>query len=234
MGRAGAGPRVDAVAGLGRPAAARPAPPDGIARELLRLIQSRRLHPGQRLKEQELAARFGVSRARIREVLRLLEVKGVVVIEPMRGASVAPMHGDAIFETVEIATALFALATRRACARISAANLAALEEGIRTLEQRAPTAIAPDSFFRQTLRLGTLVVQAAEAPRLETLIADVRAGWPNILGAIGFTTPALRRRAARNWRALYTALAARNAPLAERLAIRIHDEVRAEVERVGW
>ncbi len=218
----------------GRPAAARPAPAIEIARQLLRLIQTRRLHPGQRLKEQELAARFGVSRARVREALRLLEAKGVVVIEPMRGASVAPMHGEAIFETVEIATTLFALATRRACARITAEELGLLAEGVRELERAAPTAIAPDSFFRMTLRLGAIIATAARAPRLESLIADVRAGWPNILGAIGFTTPALRRRAARNWRALHAALSARDPRRAERLAERIHDEVRAEVERVGW
>lgn len=223
-----AAPRGDASAGLRRIA------PADIARDLLRRIQARTLHPGQRLKEQELATHYLASRARVREALRQLEARGVVVIEAMRGASVAPMSSAAIFESVDIATALFALAARRASARITPAELALLDAGIAELERRAGDPIEPESFFRMTLRLGQVVVEAAQAPRLLSLIADVRAGWPNILGATGFTTPALRRRAARNWRSLHAALAAGNARRAEALAIRIHDEVRAEVERVGW
>jgi DNA-binding GntR family transcriptional regulator len=208
--------------------------PADIARDLVRQIQARKLHPGQRLKEQELALRYGASRARVREALRLLEARGVVVIEAMRGASVAPMSSEAIFESVEIATSLFALAARRASKRIRPAALRLLEGGIDELERRAGEGIEPEAYFRMTLRLGQIVVAAAEAPRLASLIADVRAGWPNILGATGFTTTSLRRRAARNWRSLHAALAAGNARAAEMLAVRVHDEVRAEVERVGW
>jgi len=222
-----------ARAGEDRASSLRIAPGD-IARDLLRRIQARKLHPGQRLKEQELAARYGASRARVREALRLLEARGVVVIEAMRGASVAPMSSAAIFESVEIATSLFALAARRASSRITRQELGALLAGIEELERKAGGPIEPESFFRMTLRLGQIVVVAAQAPRLGSLLAHVRAGWPNILGATGFTTPTLRRRAARNWRSLHAALASGKARTAERLAIRIHDEVRAEVERVGW
>lgn len=208
--------------------------PADIARDIVRRIQARRLHPGQRLKEQELAGHYGVGRARVREALRLLEARGVVIIEAMRGASVAPMSSAAIFESVDIATALFALAARRASSRITPQELRLLARGVEELERRAPEPVEPEAFFRMTLRLGQIVVTAAGAPRLAGLIADVRAGWPNILGATGFTTPALRRRAARTWRSLHDALAAGNGRSAELLAIRLHDDVRAEVERVGW
>jgi DNA-binding GntR family transcriptional regulator len=46
------------------------------------------LPPGARLREQTLAAEFGVSRARIREVLAALEQSGLVEREPNRGAVV--------------------------------------------------------------------------------------------------------------------------------------------------
>ena len=59
-----------------------------VAQELARLIEKGEYAPGQRLKEQELADRFGLSRAPIREALRLLESQGLVVIEEMRGARV--------------------------------------------------------------------------------------------------------------------------------------------------
>lgn len=59
-----------------------------VARELARAIEKGELEPGQRLKEQELADRFGLSRAPIREALRLLESQGLAIIEEMRGARV--------------------------------------------------------------------------------------------------------------------------------------------------
>lgn len=52
-------------------------------------IADRRLRPGARLKETELAEVFGVSRARVRQVLALLEREGLVVIESNKGAVVA-------------------------------------------------------------------------------------------------------------------------------------------------
>lgn len=59
-----------------------------VARELARSIEKGEYEPGQRLKEQELADKFGLSRAPIREALRLLESQGLAIIEEMRGARV--------------------------------------------------------------------------------------------------------------------------------------------------
>ncbi|MDO5703586.1 MAG: GntR family transcriptional regulator [Paracoccus sp. (in: a-proteobacteria)] len=52
-------------------------------------IAGRRLRPGTRLKEEELAEIFGVSRARIRQALAALEREGLVTILPNRGAFVS-------------------------------------------------------------------------------------------------------------------------------------------------
>lgn len=52
-------------------------------------IADRRLRPRTRLKETELAEVFGVSRARVRQVLALLAREGLVVIESNKGAVVA-------------------------------------------------------------------------------------------------------------------------------------------------
>ena len=46
---------------------------------------------GERLKEIALASTFGVSRATIREALRLLENRGLVSILPQRGAHVTQL-----------------------------------------------------------------------------------------------------------------------------------------------
>lgn len=52
-------------------------------------IAEKRLRPGTRLKEEQLAEIFEVSRARIRQALSMLESDGLVTIQPNRGASVA-------------------------------------------------------------------------------------------------------------------------------------------------
>jgi DNA-binding GntR family transcriptional regulator len=52
-------------------------------------IAERRLRPGTRLKEEQLAEVFDVSRARVRQALAMLESDGLVTILPNRGAFVA-------------------------------------------------------------------------------------------------------------------------------------------------
>ena len=47
------------------------------------------LEPGERLMEISLANRLGVSRTPIREAMRKLELEGLVVMVPRRGAQVA-------------------------------------------------------------------------------------------------------------------------------------------------
>jgi len=52
-------------------------------------IAERRLRPGVQLKEEQMAAIFGVSRTRIRQALATLEHDGLVTIAPKRGAFVS-------------------------------------------------------------------------------------------------------------------------------------------------
>lgn len=57
--------------------------------KLMAAIAERRLSPGVRLVEEELADVFAISRERIRRVLLVLSQHGIVKLEPNRGASVA-------------------------------------------------------------------------------------------------------------------------------------------------
>ena len=67
-----------------------------IAERIWLSIADRRLRPGMRLKEIELAEVFGVSRARVRQVLAMLEREGLIVTESNKGAMVAkPSVSDA-------------------------------------------------------------------------------------------------------------------------------------------
>jgi DNA-binding GntR family transcriptional regulator len=75
------------------------------------------LRPGERLDEQSLAVRFGVSRTPIREALMQLASAGLVRLQPRRGAFVASLSLQEVIERFEVMAALEgacgALAARR-------------------------------------------------------------------------------------------------------------------------
>ena len=63
--------------------------PEQIAERLRTDILAGRLEPGQPLREQEIAERFGVSRGPVREAFRQLGQQGLLVTEPNKGVRVA-------------------------------------------------------------------------------------------------------------------------------------------------
>src|SRR6188472_2807669 len=69
--------------------------------------------PGARLKEQELALRFGTSRAPLREAFRVLEREGLVEILPWRGVQVSRPTLEEIKELFEVRAEIFGLCARR-------------------------------------------------------------------------------------------------------------------------
>ncbi|WP_207481986.1 GntR family transcriptional regulator [Arenibaculum pallidiluteum] len=66
-----------------------PAPEEAMFRSIVDAIADRRLPPGTRLVEEQLAEAFGVSRARVRRVLLRLAEGRIVSIQRNRGAVVA-------------------------------------------------------------------------------------------------------------------------------------------------
>ena len=65
--------------------------------------------PGARLKEQEVALRFGSSRAPLREAFRVLEREGLVEIVPWRGVQVVRPSLEQIKELFEVRAEVFGL-----------------------------------------------------------------------------------------------------------------------------
>ena len=64
---------------------------DAVAQALRTRILDGDLAGGERLREQELTAAYGVARHSLRAALRALAAEGLVVIEPHRGATVAQL-----------------------------------------------------------------------------------------------------------------------------------------------
>ena len=76
------------------------------------------LQPGERLMETQLAEKLGVSRTPIREAIRKLELEGLVVMVPRKGAQVAQFTEKDIQDVLEVRAALEALAAKLACKRM--------------------------------------------------------------------------------------------------------------------
>lgn len=91
---------------------------------LREMILNGELRPGDKVPEEELCARFGVSRTPIREALKVLAAEGVLQILPHRGAIVAQITKAQIDELFPIMAALERLAGGLACARASDREIA--------------------------------------------------------------------------------------------------------------
>ncbi len=80
-------------------------------------ILSGRFKPGDRLTEVGLAKAFDVSRNPVREALRVLEVEGIVEINPRKGARVALLSSEEIEEIIELRAELESMSARFAARR---------------------------------------------------------------------------------------------------------------------
>jgi DNA-binding GntR family transcriptional regulator len=72
--------------------------PVEVARHLREAIIGGEIRPGERLNELKLTHAFGLSRAPIREGLRILQAEGLINIEPRRGAFVRTLSPDGLRE----------------------------------------------------------------------------------------------------------------------------------------
>lgn len=92
------------------------------------------LKPGERLMEMQLAEQLGVSRTPVREAIRKLELEGLVVMVPRKGAYVAQMSKKDVEELLEIRYALEGVCTKYATGRIYPEELMELENISEKLE----------------------------------------------------------------------------------------------------
>lgn len=112
---------------------------DVVFQTLRQAILKGELKPGERLMEIALSQRLGVSRTPIREALRKLELEGLVVMIPRRGAQVANITEKDLNDVLEVRLALESLAIEKSCARITEEVLEQLTQAERTFEGMIPS-----------------------------------------------------------------------------------------------
>jgi DNA-binding GntR family transcriptional regulator len=101
----------------------------GLKDEIENEIITGRYRPGERLNEAFLAERYGVSRTPIREALRALAASGLLDVRPNRGAVVAFISPDRLFEMFEVMGEMEAMCGRLAARRMSESEHRELDAG---------------------------------------------------------------------------------------------------------
>ena len=167
------------------------------------------LKPGERLRAEALAQRFGTSRTPIREALLQLEAQGLVDVEPNRGAVVRTFDRDDLQDLYELRALLEPRAAALATPRISEQDIEALHALCAAEDQMA----ANEAFHR-------IILEAANSPRL---VVAMRAatGIPRTFRSVFWHDERQREESLMCHRRLVAAFNARDAELAEAV-MRMH------------
>lgn len=99
--------------------------------------------PGERLMEVTLANKLGVSRTPVREAIRMLELEGLVVMIPRKGAEVANITVKDLKDALEVRMALEALSVKLACERIDDEGKEELKEKCMVFKEAINSKLVP-------------------------------------------------------------------------------------------
>lgn len=146
---------------------------DVVFNTLRRAILRGELKPGERLMEIQLANKLGVSRTPIREAIRKLELEGLVLMIPRKGAEVAEITEKNMQDVLEVRKALEKLAAELACDRISAEQIAEMRKAAKDFEDILKTGDVTQ-IAEADVRFHDIICFATDNQRLITLLNNLR------------------------------------------------------------
>jgi DNA-binding GntR family transcriptional regulator len=131
------------------------------------------LSPGERLRLEEVAARFDVSLTPIRHALRRLESEGLVVSERRRGSHVSPLSVDELEEIQALRLGLETFLARHGAERCTREALREMTAARKKME-RAFRGGDLDAYIRSFWLLRDACYRCAGRPRLLRALEDQR------------------------------------------------------------
>lgn len=200
-----------------QPARTRGGSSDEIYDALFESLLRGELKPGDRVREAELAERYGVSRTPIREAMQRLENQGLLVHEPRKGASIRKLDQQAITELYLLRGVLEGMAAAEAAQHASEAEIDALSD---LIEDSA----APDADPVHTARTNKAFHDAIHRAAHNRFLVSVMEGLTATMTLLGKTTLGAKARASAaqtEHHAIVEAIAARR-PDAAREAAEAH------------
>lgn len=138
---------------------------DMVYKSLRKEILTGRINPGEHLLELEISSKLGVSRTPVREALRMLELEGLVIMLPRRGARVSKITEKSMQDVLEVRESLDALCVELACERITAQEKEELRRACEAFEKAVAT---NDSrkIAEADVRFHDILMKAAKNDRL--------------------------------------------------------------------
>jgi DNA-binding GntR family transcriptional regulator len=138
------------------------------------IIQGR-YKPGQRIIEERIGEKYGLSRTPVREALRTLEAEGLVILERNKGAIVRPLSSKDVYDLYELRARLESLAAERAAQRCTPDDLAELDRAIEEFDSAIPRGSSADLKRLQALndanaRFHGALLRMADHSRLSQIL----------------------------------------------------------------
>lgn len=146
---------------------------DVVFNTLRQAILRGELKPGERLMEIQLANKLGVSRTPIREAIRKLELEGLVLMIPRRGAEVAEITEKSLRDVLEVRKALEELAVELACDRMTEEDVAELKEAAKEFEQTLEGGDVTE-YAEADVKFHDIIYFATDNQRLIQLLYNLR------------------------------------------------------------
>ena len=146
---------------------------ESVAAALREEIVERRLEPGDRIRQEEVARRLGVSVIPVREALRVLEGEGQVTYSPRQGYSVARLDLGELAETYRLRELLEAEAVRAAMPHLDDDTIAAIERHFGEVDD----ALARDEIAAAMTANRRAHFALFEASAMPILVRHIRTLW---------------------------------------------------------
>ena len=146
---------------------------DVVFNTLRQAILRGELTPGERLMEIQLANKLGVSRTPIREAIRKLELEGLVLMIPRKGAEVAEITEKSLRDVLEVRRALEELSVQLACEKITKEEIRELERVAKEFQQVVKSSDITE-IAEVDVRFHDIIYTATDNQKLIQLLNNLR------------------------------------------------------------
>ena len=141
---------------------------------LRKAILKEKLKPGERLMENTIAGKLGVSRTPVREAIRMLSDEGLVLLIPRRGAQVAQISKQDLDDVLEIRQSLEVLAAELACLRITEEELQELIQAEEAFQKMDVTPATMTEIAEADIAFHEAIYRASGNRRLVSILNNLR------------------------------------------------------------
>ena len=205
---------------------------DGAFERIQNALVTGEIAPGTRISEQFLSQRFGIGRGPLREAIRRLEGRRLVVRIPHAGVRVASLSYHELIELYHVREALEGMACRLAALHMSADDIAGLYAVLATHE-RHQTIDGNQSYYQQEgdLDIHYCIIRGCDNKMLDDLLCGDLYHLLRMYRYRYSAAPKRPQQALADHRRIIDAIADRDGELAEMLMRRHISASRRSIEQ---